>query len=98
MNKPTLAGIKSIPLEMELGIYKWCSCGLSKTQPFCDDSHIGTGFLPVEVEITEARKYSWCACKLSGKQPFCDGTHKQLPEHIAYMEMIAAQAVPPIFP
>jgi CDGSH-type Zn-finger protein len=24
--------------------YRWCSCGLSATQPWCDESHIGTAF------------------------------------------------------
>jgi CDGSH-type Zn-finger protein len=27
--------------------YLWCSCGRSKTQPFCDPSHAGTNFLPI---------------------------------------------------
>ena len=92
MTKPYQAGYKSIPIEMQPGTYKWCACGLSKNQPFCDDSHIGTPFEPVEVVITEARKYSWCACKGSSKKPFCDGSHKQLPEFVTYMEMIATEA------
>ena len=89
--EPFLAGFKSIPLEMEAGTYMWCACGYSKNQPFCDNSHIGTIFEPLEVVLTESRKYSWCACKLSAKKPFCDSSHKQLPEFKAYMEMIASQ-------
>ena len=27
--------------------YFWCACGLSSTQPFCDNSHQGTGIEPV---------------------------------------------------
>lgn len=23
--------------------YRWCACGRSRTQPLCDDSHIGFG-------------------------------------------------------
>lgn len=26
----------------------WCTCGLSKKQPFCDGSHVGTGFKPLK--------------------------------------------------
>ena len=37
------------------GTYWWCSCGKSESQPFCDGSHAGTQFSPVEVVI-EAEK------------------------------------------
>lgn len=76
--KPEIAGYRSIPMEMEPGTYWWCACGRSKNQPFCDGSHKGTGFEPIETEITEKRRVSWCTCKQSAKQPFCDGAHKQL--------------------
>ncbi|NDC36921.1 MAG: CDGSH iron-sulfur domain-containing protein, partial [Proteobacteria bacterium] len=39
---PEIPQKKSIPLEMEPGTYYWCSCGRSKSQPFCDGSHAGT--------------------------------------------------------
>ena len=28
--------------------YYWCSCGMSKNQPFCDSSHLGTSFKPLK--------------------------------------------------
>ena len=28
--------------------YFWCSCGFSKTQPFCDGSHKDTGKSPLK--------------------------------------------------
>ena len=31
--------------------YFWCSCGMSKTQPFCDSSHEGTEFKPVKFSL-----------------------------------------------
>ena len=58
--------------------YWWCSCGRSKKQPFCDGSHTGTEFSPVEVEITEKKTVAFCGCKRTKNQPFCDGTHSGL--------------------
>lgn len=31
--------------------YRWCSCGMSNKQPFCDDSHDGTLFKPLKFSI-----------------------------------------------
>lgn len=64
--------------KVEPGTYWWCACGLSKSQPFCDGSHKGTGLGPRKVEITEAKTVAWCACKRSKDMPFCDGTHSSL--------------------
>jgi CDGSH-type Zn-finger protein len=61
------------------GVKKWCACGLSKNQPYCDGSHAGTGIEPVVVEIKEARRVAWCGCKYTGRPPFCDGSHGELP-------------------
>lgn len=63
--------------------YHWCSCGMSKKQPFCDRSHKGTGFKPVNFKIGEkVESIFLCGCKLSSKAPFCDGvTCKELNEN-----------------
>jgi len=65
-------------LELDAGTYWWCACGLSKSQPFCDGSHRGTGFAPVELKLAEAQKVWLCGCKRSADKPRCDGTHKKL--------------------
>jgi CDGSH-type Zn-finger protein len=67
-----------IVARVEPGTYWWCSCGLSKGQPFCDGSHKGTGLGPKQVEITAAKTVAWCACKHSKLMPFCDGSHAAL--------------------
>jgi CDGSH iron-sulfur domain-containing protein 3 len=72
--------VKSIKLELEPGIYYYCTCGESENQPFCDGSHAGTEFEPIEFAITEKKKYSLCTCKHTEKAPFCDGYHKKLCE------------------
>ena len=60
------------------GTYWWCSCGRSKAQPFCDGSHSGTEFSPVEIVIKEEKPVAWCACKHSKEGAFCDGSHSSL--------------------
>lgn len=78
MIQPLVAQKHSYKIELEPGEYLWCACGRSQTQPFCDDSHIGTGIEPVTFSIIEKKVYSICGCKHSAKQAICDGAHKQL--------------------
>ena len=43
------AGTAPIPVDVKAGeTYWWCSCGQSKNQPFCDGSHQGSAFMPME--------------------------------------------------
>jgi CDGSH-type Zn-finger protein len=53
--------------------YLWCSCGLSRTQPFCDGSHAGTGFEPVAFEPPLDAEFHLCGCKRSDNKPYCFG-------------------------
>ena len=64
--------------KMAAGSYWWCMCGASKTQPFCDGSHKGTGFAPKKVDLTAEKTVAWCGCKHSKNAPFCDGSHAKL--------------------
>ena len=76
---PVVAQKSPFVLKMEPGEYWWCACGRSKTQPFCDGTHKGTGLKPHKVEIVAARTVAWCGCKGSTTGSFCDGSHKTLP-------------------
>ncbi len=58
--------------------YWWCACGRSKNQPFCDSSHKGTGFSPVQFTAERTKTVYFCGCKNSGRKPLCDGTHSRL--------------------
>lgn len=79
MDKPNIAARAPMPVEVEAGKrYFWCACGLSDNQPFCDGSHKGTGFAPVQYEPTQDGTAVFCCCKHTGNAPLCDGTHKDL--------------------
>jgi len=58
--------------------YLWCSCGLSKNQPFCDGSHHKTSKLPIELQFEEDLYISLCGCKLTSGAPYCDGSHRSI--------------------
>jgi CDGSH-type Zn-finger protein len=63
-----------IEVPVETGkTYWWCACGKSKSQPFCDGSHRGTAFTPLQYEAAQAARKWFCVCKQSQSPPFCDG-------------------------
>lgn len=79
MDQPEIAGRAPIAVDVEAGkSYWWCACGRSQSQPFCDGSHQGTPFTPIEYKAETSKKVVFCACKRSQKKPLCDGTHKTL--------------------
>lgn len=58
---------------------RWCSCGRSKQQPYCDGSHIGTGFQPLRHVAQDCGEEALlCACKHTCTPPHCDGSHNAL--------------------
>ena len=71
-------------VDLVEGTYYWCSCGRSENQPFCDGSHKGTDFTPVEFTVSEKTKKGLCGCKHTKKSPFCDGQHRERSLHERY--------------
>lgn len=78
MSEPVVALRKSIRLTLAPGTYWWCTCGRSASQPFCDGSHEGTEFTPLQFEIEQEREVFLCQCKHTRTPPHCDGSHKGL--------------------
>ena len=79
MAEPNVAQKAPFKVDVVAGkAYFWCACGLSKSQPFCDGSHKGSGFVPVEFKPEQAEEAWFCTCKRTGNKPMCDGSHKKL--------------------
>jgi CDGSH-type Zn-finger protein len=77
---PTVAAKSPVKATVEMGKdYWWCSCGLSKNQPFCDGSHKGSGFSPKKFTADKDGDVWFCQCKHSANGALCDGSHKTLP-------------------
>jgi len=79
MGEPIIAQKSPFVQQADAGSYWWCACGRSKSQPFCDGSHKGTGLAPVKTDVASPKTIAWCGCKRSKTQPFCDGSHSRLP-------------------
>lgn len=87
MPKATIADRKPTKADLEPGEYYWCACGRSKSQPFCDGSHAGTGIEPLAFTVG-AKATEWlCMCKQTGNAPFCDGVHNTLPAGATELEI-----------
>jgi CDGSH-type Zn-finger protein len=79
MPKPQIAQKAPYAAEVQSGkSYWWCACGMSKTQPYCDGSHKGSEFSPLEYVAPEDGTVYFCGCKRSGNGALCDGSHKSL--------------------
>jgi CDGSH-type Zn-finger protein len=79
MADPVVAQPFPYYVEVEAGkSYKWCACGRSSTQPFCDNSHTGTEFEPVEYTAEDTKRIAFCGCKATKNGAICDSSHGQL--------------------
>ncbi len=94
LTEPVVADKKPCLVTLKKGRrYMWCSCGLSKKQPFCDGAHKGTGMEPLIFKAEADESVLLCACKQTRSGPYCDGAHNNLddtyaeasPEEIAMM-------------
>ncbi len=69
--QPAIGGRVPIPVEVEAGKdYWWCACGKSASQPFCDGSHKGSGFSPMQFTAPETRKVFFCTCKRTRRRRY----------------------------
>jgi CDGSH-type Zn-finger protein len=76
---PVVAQKAPYGVAVEAGkTYYWCACGRSKSQPFCDSSHKGTGLTPLAHTPDKTGTVWFCGCKASASKPLCDGSHKKL--------------------
>jgi CDGSH-type Zn-finger protein len=79
---PRMAICEPADIQVEAGkVYKWCSCGLTAIEPFCDNTHRdieGTPFRSIKVRFDKPQVVSFCQCKRTKTPPFCDDSHKAL--------------------
>lgn len=82
LDQPLVPDNKPIKVELRPGRYSWCSCGHSKGQPFCDNSHrdAPTNRTSYKFEALEQTTQYLCNCKLTGDPPFCDDACAKLEE------------------
>jgi CDGSH-type Zn-finger protein len=79
MSEPVVAQKAPYAVNVEEGkSYWWCACGKSATQPFCDGTHKGSEFHPVEYTAGKTGTVHFCGCKHTAAGVMCDGSHRRL--------------------
>lgn len=75
-DKPLVAARLPRYTNLEQGkTYMWCTCGASKSQPFCDNSHSSSAMKPLPFTVEKTKPRWLCRCKQTKNPPFCDGSH-----------------------
>lgn len=72
------AGSHPLVTELGAGTYYWCQCGRTKTVPYCDGSHEGTGVAPLAFDIEKPITSAVCNCGLTTSPPYCSGAHVEI--------------------
>ncbi len=99
MANPIVAAIAPKKVSLNKGDeYYFCTCGRSKSQPFCDGSHAGTEFTPKAFTAEQSGDAYLCQCKHTANSPYCDGTHQRFSQDQIGQEgpgvQIQAAAIP----
>lgn len=78
-SRPTVAHGAPYPVEVQAARRLWrCRCGTSKTRPFRDGRHKGSGFSPIR-DVAEKDAKAWFrGCEASGEAPLCGWRHNPL--------------------
>ncbi|QIA65067.1 glutamate synthase [Vibrio astriarenae] len=96
MSNPIIASNTPIKVELTEGKeYYFCTCGRSKSQPYCDGSHAGTDFTPKVFTADKTEDAYLCRCKHTANAPFCDGSHKQFSDEMIGQEGPGVQVADP---
>lgn len=76
---PRMSSNEPAEIEVQAGkVYKWCSCGLTATEPYCDNSHRkieGKPFRSIKVVFDKPQMVRFCQCRKTKTPPFCDDSH-----------------------
>lgn len=63
--------------DLKKGVtYQWCTCGKTANRPFCDQSHVGTEFEPLDFTVEKDKTAFICSCRKTKNPPYCDSSHE----------------------